>query len=351
MSKEMKKLKQLPGTLSFQRGVVMSDGLLYNLIDDEQYPLYVVRHGIRGTQNVNSPTAKTNVSNIQETDSARKSHAASAVVAQFSIRFLDLEEVLFALSSKDKESLKVFKGSLNSFIEKAKGEDCEGSKGLKEVARRYARNILNARWLWRNRIYARNVAVSVSADGEEIVKDLNALKVSLNNFDNYTSEELRVAEVIADGMLGNSNVGLNIRAVFDFGIEGEYEVFCSQNYIENKPKGFARSLYYVGHPETKFFDNTGIKKMGHAALRDQKINNALRTIDTWYVDFAVVGRPIPVEPIGANLADDCFYRDKKDSSFTYARTLNTIEPDSDAGMFMIASLIRGGIYSESEKTK
>ena len=50
-----KVFKKLPGVLAFQRGLVMSDAELFNEIDGEyeMNPVFVVRHGIRGTQNVN----------------------------------------------------------------------------------------------------------------------------------------------------------------------------------------------------------------------------------------------------------------------------------------------------------
>jgi CRISPR-associated protein Csy3 len=320
------------------------------LTGGELSPLFVVRHGIRGTQNVNKADTESNtvrnVSNVQETDSAKKSHVAEAVVAKFSVRFMDLEDALYGTTSKDKENMKIVKDSLFDFIAKAKE-----SEGVEEVSRRYARNILNGRWLWRNRLNAKTLKVSVKSGGEAIVENLDAFNISLNDFEDFTPDELKVAEIISDGLKGIGKPGLEIEAVFDFGIEGEYEVFCSQNYIEDKPSGFARSLYYVGHSDRKTFDSKGIKKLGQAALRDQKISNALRTIDTWYADFGVVQRPIPVEPIGANLSDDCFYRTNKDSAFTLTKKLNTIDPKSPEGMFMIASLIRGGVYSESEKAE
>ena len=45
--------KKLPGVLAFQRGVVISDALFFNVCEDSQTPVMVVRHGIRGTQNIN----------------------------------------------------------------------------------------------------------------------------------------------------------------------------------------------------------------------------------------------------------------------------------------------------------
>ena len=77
-----KKLSKLPGVLSFQRCLLVTDGLFYNELDGERLsPLWVIRHGIRGTQNINkaskegqaaSASAKREeVSNIQTTDSAK----------------------------------------------------------------------------------------------------------------------------------------------------------------------------------------------------------------------------------------------------------------------------------------
>ena len=134
-----------------------------------------------------------------------------------------------------------------------------------------------------------------------------------------------------------------------FGVRGALEVFPSQNYVEDKPRGFARPLYCLGAPE-RIHSRNGMefestRTMGHAALRDQKIGNALRTIDTWYERYAEHGRPLPVEPNGASLEAQEFFRDRKTSAFEFARRLNTLDPASPEGMFMIASLIRGGVFS------
>lgn len=103
-----KVFKKLPGVLAFQRGLVMSDAELFNEIDGEyeMNPVFVVRHGIRGTQNVNKEgsgdtatsgdTKQRAVSNVQQTDSAKLDGQADALIARFAIRFLDLDGALFA---------------------------------------------------------------------------------------------------------------------------------------------------------------------------------------------------------------------------------------------------------------
>lgn len=347
--------KKLPGVLSFQRGLVISDGLFYNekAGEYELHPVYVVRHGIRGTQNINkSGDSETNVaaeakrqevSNIQTTDSAKLDADADALVVRFAVRFLDLENALFACApgAKDSDSeIAALKESINRFTQRAKASD-----GLVEVARRFARNIANARWLWRTRVIASAVTVTVSAENSRVA-EFDALKIPLPHFGNYNAGEQAVAESIAAGLRGEQAIMLDVVGRVEFGGRAAVEVFPSQNYIEDKPRGFARSLYCLGAAEPA--DHTvGMRRMGQAALRDQKISNALRTIDTWYPEHEAFGRPIPVEPNGANLEAQRFFRNaKRVSAFDLVKRLNQLDPNSGDGMFVIASLIRGGVYSE-----
>ena len=52
------------------------------------------------------------------------------------------------------------------------------------------------------------------------------------------------------GITGEStSAALHIEAIVDFGMGG-VEVFPSQNYLEDKPKGFSRSLYQLT-PKTR----------------------------------------------------------------------------------------------------
>lgn len=347
--------KKLPGVLAFQRGLVISDAELFNEIDGdyEGYPVFVVRHGIRGTQNVNTSgagdtatsgdTKQRAVSNIQQTDSAKLDSRADALITRFTLRFLNLDGALFACAPgkvDTDEEVSLLRDSIKKFIEQAKN-----SAGLDEVAHRIARNIANARWLWRNRLIASKITVTVSASVGEIAR-FESLKIPLNEFGDYSDAEKLIAQVIADGLRGREVAALVVEARVEFGVRGAIEVFPSQNYIENKPDGFARSLYRLGQPE-KSKPEDGPRIMGRAAIRDQKISNALRTIDTWYPGFAEHGRPIPVEPNGANLDAQRFFRNQKGTSaFDLVRRLNQVDPATDDGMFLIACLIRGGVYSE-----
>ena len=351
-------LKKLPSVLSFQRCMVVSDGLFFNeLADGSTAPLHVVRHGIRGTQNINkkgsskegatvASAKRQEVSNIQTTDSAKLQPGAVAMQVRFDVRFIDLDLALFACAPGKEDSvedLKILKSSLNEFLQKAKG-----SKGLMEVACRYARNIANARFLWRNRAVAQSVMVSVRDASTEIAS-FDSLSIPLHEFSNYSEGEKKLANVIAAGLKGDRKAKLSICAKVNYGMEGPVEVFPSQNYLEDKEKGFARPLYCVGEvPQGQ--DAHSIQELGQAALRDQKIGNALRTFDTWYPLFAERKVALPIEPNGASLDAQEFFRDSKDSSgFNLMLKMSTIEPDTDDGMFLLSCIVRGGVFSGSDK--
>jgi CRISPR-associated protein Csy3 len=347
-------LKKLPGVLAFNRGHVVTDGEMFNEIDRqfEDHPVYVVRHGIRGTQNINdgkgneetAANGARNVSNIQITETAKLESSADALVVRFGLSMLDMAGSLDSCVAANKADGKMMRDTFEDFVNRAKA-----SAGIVEVARRYARNIANGRWLWRNRTIAKLIEIEVSAQSRVLAK-FNAKSIPTNTFGDYSEGEIKVADELVKQMRGASLDGLTVVARLTMPTKGATEVFPSQNYVENKPKGFARPLYKLGHPEKVVHGEIrDTRIMGRAALRDQKIFNAIRTIDTWYPAFEETAFPIAVEPLGASLGQQEFYRSGKASSFDMLKRLAQIDPDSPEGMFCIAALDRGGVYGESDK--
>lgn len=348
-------LKKLPGVLAFNRGHVVTDGEMFNEINGQQFedhPVDVVRHGIRGTQNINNgkgneETAANgvrNVSNIQITETAKLKSNAEALIVRFGLSMLDMAGSLDSCVAANKDDGRMMRKTFVDFVDRAKA-----SKGIVEVACRYARNIANGRWLWRNRTIARLIEIEVSTQNGVLAK-FNAKSIPTNTFGDYSEGEIKVADEIVKQMRGSSLDGLTIIARLTMPTKGAIEVFPSQNYVENKPKGFARPLYKLGHPEkVGHGEICDTRIMGRAALRDQKLFNAIRTIDTWYSAYGETGLPIAVEPLGASLSQQEFYRSGKASSFDMLKRLVQIDPDSAEGMFCIAALDRGGVYGESDK--
>lgn len=352
---------KIPDVLSFQRGTIVTDGLMSSITIDKEgnekkLPIKVIRHGIRG---VNSHAKKDNFSNIQQTESAKTHSNALGLAIDFSYKTIPAKDLLFSCSDQ------VFRDSLNKFIDQF---FTRGNQEFEEVCRRYARNILNGRWLWRNRILG-EMFISVEVG----TRKFTSTGSRLNDFENYTDDEIGLANAIATGFLSNNYLmtPLKVEGRVLFGFTGDVEVFPSQNMVGNKPKGFARSLYKVDMPSRKELQSimnsstkggadagefmADIIEMGRAAIRDQKIGNAIRTIDTWYSKFS--GIPIPVEPNGANLEANQAFRDSKklgDSANDIMRKMDSLVPTTEfqpEAAFLIAILIRGGVFSEKDKDK
>jgi CRISPR-associated protein Csy3 len=222
--------------------------------------------------------------------------------------------------------------------------------GLSELSRRYAANLANARFLWRNRIGAEQVEVRVAhlKDGHPVAEwTFDALAHSLPALTAPTAETEQVAQlaaVIESGLTGSAHVLLRITAFVRIG-DGQ-EVFPSQELILERGRGDkSKTLYHVSDI---------------AAIHSQKIGNALRTIDTWYPDAEQNG-PIAVEPYGSVTTQGKAYRQPnpgKDGDGKPKEKLDFYnlldgwilkdkEPPVEQQHFVIATLVRGGVFGEA----
>lgn len=216
------------------------------------------------------------------------------------------------------------------------------STGFSALAERYAANLANGRFLWRNRVGAENVEVHVARmenGGAKQTWTFDAQSLNLRDFDNGNADINNLAQVIADGLAGNAHVLLQVTAFVRAG-NGQ-EVFPSQELILDRGRGDkSKTLYDVD---------------GVAAIHSQKIGNALRTIDTWYRDADENG-PIAVEPYGSVTTQGKAYRppspgaglEKQDFyNLLDGWILKDKVPSLEQQHFVIAVLIRGGVFGDA----
>ena len=147
-----------------------------------------------------------------------------------------------------------------------------------------------------------------------------------------------LGQVIADGLAGKGHLLLEVVAFVRIG-DGQ-EVFPSQELILDRGDskgGKSKTLYDVGDV---------------AAIHSQKIGNALRTIDTWYPEAGELG-PIAIEPYGSVTSQGKAYRQPKDKADFYslydAWVLNDAIPSVEQQHYVIANLIRGGVFGAAEE--
>ncbi len=341
--------------LAFERKLDPSDALFQaGKWDDrdngKQWPAVNVREkSVRGTisnrlkDKDQNNTAKLDADiqspNLQTVDVATLPNESDTLRVRFTLRVLGGAGAPSACNNADYQAK--LHTTVQQYVEQI---------GFAELASRYAVNIANGRFLWRNRVGAEQVEVRVSQlkngqSGPAWVFDaLNDF--SLRNFDAPTKQEEEaklqaLAQVIEQGLKGDGYALLDVVAYARLG-EGQ-EAYPSQELILDKgdKKGQkSKTLYTVGEV---------------AAIHSQKIGNALRTVDTWYPDDegANLG-PIAIEPYGSVTSQGKAYRQPKNKADFYTLLDNWVLRDKAPANvgdqhYVIANLVRGGVFGASEK--
>ncbi|MFT3760537.1 type I-F CRISPR-associated protein Csy3 [Thauera sp.] len=218
--------------------------------------------------------------------------------------------------------------------------------GFGELARRYVANLANGRFLWRNRIGAEQVEIRIShlQDGQVATEwKFQALDHAMRTLTAPSAEAdglAALAGLIESGLAGTTHVLLQVTAFVRIG--AGQEIFPSQELILERGRGDkSKTLYAVGEKGKEI-----------AAIHSQKIGNALRTIDTWYPGADENG-PIAVEPYGSVTTQGKAYRQPKEKQDFYSLfdswVVRDKAPTTEQQHFVIATLIRGGVFGDADK--
>lgn len=332
--------------LAFERKLDPSDALMFSgewqarKNDAGWNPIALREKSVRGTisnrlKTKDQDPAKVDASienpNLQTVDVATLPHTTDTVLVQFSLR------VLPGMGSPSACNDAAYQARLNEVV-----QGYVDSTGFSVLAQRYATNLANGRFLWRNRIGAENVEVQVTRmrDGQaDRTWTFDAFSLSLGSFDSPSDDVKSLGQVIETGLAGDEHILLDVKAFARLG--AGQEVFPSQELIlDSGASKKSRTLYDVD---------------GVAGVHSQKIGNALRTIDTWYPrndDNESMG-PIAVEPYGSVTTQGAAYRQPKAKQDFYNLLdnwlLKSAEPPVEQQHYVMAVLIRGGVFGDSGK--
>jgi CRISPR-associated protein Csy3 len=340
---------EIPSVLAFERKLDPSDALFYcgswdDQANSEDWPSIAIHEkSVRGVIS-NRPKTKDQdpakidadikSPNLQSVDVAILPHKYDTLKTCFTLR------ILGGIGNPSVCNNSQYQEKLSDIIDKY-----IQSHGISELARRYAYNLASGRFLWRNRICSEQVAVNIelleNGNQKQLWEFNDSLTFSLNDSNFVVSQEakaqlMELAKIIAAGLTGNSYTLLKITAFSRMG--AGQEVFPSQELILERVRrgGKSRTLYKVG--ET-------------AAIHSQKIGNAIRTIDTWYSDEEPI-EPISVEPYGSVTNRGKAFRQPKQKLDFYTLLdkwiIENIAPDLEQQHFVIAMLIRGGVFGKAE---
>lgn len=320
--------------LAFERNFDISDAVFsQKSTDGKVSPVQVTEKSVRGTISnrlknaiANDPAkldAEIEKANLQTVDVAMLNNSNDTLIIEWSGKVLPFKGNPSICNNIDYQAK--LKSTIQSYIKE---------QGLSELAKRYANNILYGRWLWRNRMSAENIVITVSSQNtKDIIVD-DVKRYSLNSFvvdDNKVNE---LAILIESGLTGSEPVMFNVKAELMMGL-GQ-EVYPSQELILDTGKTKSKVLY---------------AKNNQAAMHSQKISNAIRTIDTWYEQNAEF--PIAVEPYGSVTTMGHAFRQPRQKLDFYTLFDNWVlkdeKPTVEQQHYVVAILIRGGVFGASGK--
>ena len=264
--------------------------------------------------------------NLQTVDVAALPANADTLKVQFTLRVLAGAGTPSACNSAPYQAKLL--GTVKAYVD---------TNGFTELAQRYAANLANGRFLWRNRVGAESVQVLVEQlqDGKAKKSwSFDALAHNLRALNAINNEVKDLGQAIARGLAGAEHLLLQVTAFVRMG--AGQEVFPSQELILDKGASKkSKTLYDV---------------QGVAAIHSQKIGNALRSIDTWYEGAEELG-PIAVEPYGSVTTQGKAYRQPKQKMDFYTLLDNWLLKDQvpplEQQHFVMAVLIRGGVFGDA----
>lgn len=329
--------------LAFERNLDISDAFFAQRDSQNKeikpQPVTIKEKSVRGTisNRLKNPEkidpakldAEIEKANLQRVDSASLDESCDTLVVTWSCKVLPFTGKPSVCNNQDYQ--KALIDTVQGYLD---------THGVSELARRYATNIANGRWLWRNRVGAERIAVAVAVsctvNDTKHSFSFDAKSISLRGFDNHTQHDddiNQLASLIEQGLNDDAFIILYVKASAIMGY-GQ-EVYPSQELVLDTGKTKSKELYQVN---------------GKAGMHSQKVSNAIRTIDDWYPEAEF---PIAIEPYGAVTTLGTAFRQPKAKMDFYTLFDNWVlkgdVPNAEQQHYVMGVLIRGGVFGASGK--
>lgn len=340
----MAKNKNIPSVLAFEKKLVPSDGHFYGTTWENRQEngtaLKLQEKSVRGTisnrltkASEGDPSklnAKVESPNLQKVDHCALTPENDTLKLQFTLKVLSGVETPSACNKADFS--KTYKEAVQQYIKE---------NNFTLLAQRYATNIANGRFLWRNRVGAENIEVVIKKlNGKEKASwTFDAFDVGIHEFDQDNEQIDSLSAEMAKALSGEVDfLLLEVTAYAQLG--KAQEVYPSEELVLDKSNSKdkkSKILYQINDV---------------AGMHSQKIGNALRTIDTWYTEYETTSNPIAIEPYGAvtNLGKAFRPPTEKTDFFTLFDQFGLGGSlEEEQAHYVMAVLVRGGVFGERGK--
>ncbi len=337
----MAKIKSaIASVLAYEKKLVPSDGYMYGTTwenKDKVTPLKLVEKSVRGTISnrlkdavKNDPlklNSEVEKANLQTVDNCALGEEQDTLKLHFTLKVLG--GIKEPSACNNTVFLESYKNAVGTYIEQEK---------FIELGRRYALNLANARFLWRNRVGAEQIEVQVKDLKSNHVWKFDAKEFNIRSMDSKHKDVVDLGEKIAQALASEDDF-LILDIICYVQIGKTQEVYPSEELVIDKGQGKKSKILYA-------VDDV-------ASMHSQKLGNALRSIDTWYSEYGTENRPIAIEPYGAVTNLGRAFRTPKEKQdfftlfdkFATGTQLNS----KDEEHYVIAVLVRGGVFGKSSK--
>lgn len=343
----MAKKENTASVLAFEKKLVPSDGFMYGTTWEERHnkekvtPLTLQEKSVRGTiSNRLKPAVQTDPLKLNaevEKPNLQRVDSCGLAIDQDTMKLSFTLKVLSGVQHPSACNNQTFNESLTKAC-----EEYIAAEQFTELGNRYAENIANGRFLWRNRVGAEKIEVCVTilngGSKQSWVFDASSMNTRKFSSPDTISE---LAAEISSALSGEKDfLLLDVEAFVLIG--KAQDVYPSEELVLDKGNSKSKKskiLYSID---------------GVAGMHSQKIGNAVRTIDTWYPDYEEVGiGPIAIEPYGAVTNLGKAYRNPQAKAdfytlfdrFARGEKLETKQDEH----YVMAVLVRGGVFGESDK--
>lgn len=289
---------QLPSLLNYTRSIVPSEGTFW-VANRTNQPLLIQDKTVLGTiANYSSvykkdqqrtdgdiqKEAMAGDNNIQRVDSCHLPADADTFELRFTLKFLANANAPEACEDSD------FREALE---EVAQAYAKKG--GFTILAKRYLANLLNGRFLWRNR-YGIQRQITLRAPYNNLEATFDIIDYPEPILPSTQSKKLEPwIDHIAGALSGKVPFFLiEVSAKVTVGL-GQ-EVYPSQEFVDKGARGQDK--------KSKTLFAVQVAEQLVAAMHSQKIGNAIRTIDNWYPG-ASADRPLAVDPFTVDKRRAC----------------------------------------------
>ncbi len=321
---------ELASVLSFERKLETSDALMYSGQWGDDPTQYEEWKKIAITKRLNRSTIS--AYGTKDEDKSKPNPVASdsddanlyaeddTLKVSFSIRVIGNLGKPFACNNPD------FEAAIVKQVDAYK----QNGNGLTTLAFRYAYNIANGRFLWRNRVGAENIKIVVSSNILDDDLIFNAYDYEMHGFEK-NSDDMKLkqlSDTIYTGLNGDTETFVSI------GVDAYVKLGKKQHVFPSQEMN-------MGEKRKVLFQLENC-----AAMHNVKIGNAIRTIDNWYNNAEF---PIAIEPFGAvTQIGQAFRKTKNDLYSLMIKWVNDEDISENDKNFVVANLIRGGVFGGGE---